>query len=119
MACGTPVAAYPVTAPADVVVDGVSGALDDDLAAATPRALCVDRDACRAYALRYTWRPIAPRMLEHATTIDWETGVNPPPSYGLPRTEVDADNARAMMLRISTNNVMISAPVHASERQSS
>ena len=32
MACGTPVAAYPVTGPADVVIDGVNGALDDDCA---------------------------------------------------------------------------------------
>lgn len=31
MACGTPVAAYPVTGPIDVVQDGYSGALDEDL----------------------------------------------------------------------------------------
>src|ERR1700693_6014894 len=42
MACGVPVAAYPVTGPIDVVEDGVTGALDFDLAAAARRALGVD-----------------------------------------------------------------------------
>ena len=32
MACGVPVAAYPVTGPIDVIEDGVTGALDQDLA---------------------------------------------------------------------------------------
>jgi glycosyltransferase involved in cell wall biosynthesis len=39
MACGVPVAAYPVRGPVDVVVEGVSGALDADLGAAIGRAL--------------------------------------------------------------------------------
>ena len=39
MACGVPVAAFPVTGPIDVVEDGVTGALDWDLAAAARRAL--------------------------------------------------------------------------------
>jgi hypothetical protein len=39
MACGVPVAAFPVTGPIDVVQDGVTGALDTDLARAARRAL--------------------------------------------------------------------------------
>lgn len=31
MACGTPVAAYPVASPIDVIHNGVSGAMDEDL----------------------------------------------------------------------------------------
>jgi glycosyltransferase involved in cell wall biosynthesis len=55
MACGVPVAAYPVTGPIDVVADGVTGALDEDLAAAARRALSLDPAACRAQALRSGW----------------------------------------------------------------
>jgi glycosyltransferase involved in cell wall biosynthesis len=55
MACGIPVAAYPVTGPVDVVADGVTGALNEDLRAAALAALQLDRAACRAHALRFTW----------------------------------------------------------------
>ncbi len=54
-ACGTPVAAYPVVGPVDVVEEGTNGALDEDLAAAVMRALKLDRAACREFALRHTW----------------------------------------------------------------
>jgi hypothetical protein len=39
----------------DVVVDGVTGVLSDDLGAAARAALHLNRDACRQHALRYTW----------------------------------------------------------------
>jgi glycosyltransferase involved in cell wall biosynthesis len=55
MACGVPVAAYPVTGPIDVIEDGVTGALDVDLAAAARRALEVDPAACRERALKSGW----------------------------------------------------------------
>jgi glycosyltransferase involved in cell wall biosynthesis len=55
MACGVPVAAYPVTGPIDVVEDGVTGALDLDLATAASRALKVDPKACREHALKSGW----------------------------------------------------------------
>ncbi len=54
-ACGVPVAAYPVTGPIDVIEDGVSGALDEDLAAAARRALELDPVACRRRALDFDW----------------------------------------------------------------
>jgi glycosyltransferase involved in cell wall biosynthesis len=55
MACGVPVAAYPVTGPIDVIDDGVTGALDTDLAAAARRALAIDPKACRERALKSGW----------------------------------------------------------------
>jgi glycosyltransferase involved in cell wall biosynthesis len=55
MACGVPVAAFPVTGPIDVVQDGVTGALDTDLGRAAQRALRIDPRACRARALQSSW----------------------------------------------------------------
>lgn len=55
MACGVPVAAYPVTGPIDVVVNGVTGVLSEDLRAAALAALDLDRAACRRHALGFTW----------------------------------------------------------------
>ena len=63
MACGTPVAAYPVTGPIDVITPR-TGALDEDLGTAVAAALDVDRGACRAEALRYDWQVIADRFLD-------------------------------------------------------
>ena len=50
-----PVAAYPVTGPIDVVEDGVTGALDQDLERAAHRALAIDPHACRLRAERSGW----------------------------------------------------------------
>jgi glycosyltransferase involved in cell wall biosynthesis len=55
MACGVPVAAYPVTGPIDVVQDGLTGALDPDLGRAALRALRIDPRACREHALQSSW----------------------------------------------------------------
>jgi glycosyltransferase involved in cell wall biosynthesis len=55
MACGVPVAAFPVTGPIDVIEDGVTGALDTDLGRAAVRALEIDPNACRARALKSGW----------------------------------------------------------------
>ncbi len=55
MACGVPVAAYPVTGPIDVVENGVTGCLDPDLAVAARRALAIDPNACRQHALKSGW----------------------------------------------------------------
>jgi len=71
MACGTPVAAYPVTGPVDVVVDGVNGALDADLGNAVRRALTIDRKQCRRFAMAHGWDAIARRMAAHLPPIDW------------------------------------------------
>ncbi len=66
LACGTPVAAFPVTGPADVLAAGGAavGAVDSDLRAAALRALeNGDRVACRAYAERFSWRACAEMFL--------------------------------------------------------
>lgn len=65
MACGVPVAAYPVTGPIDVVRQGVTGVLDEDLQAATLAALTLDRRDCRAQALENTWEMATRQFLSH------------------------------------------------------
>ncbi len=55
MACGIPVAAYPVQGPKDVVADSGAGMLDEDLATAIKGAIGIDPEICRARALEHTW----------------------------------------------------------------
>lgn len=64
LACGVPVAAYPVPGPADIIgakergIHGGKvriGALDDDLGAAVARALKADRGAAAVEAAHYSW----------------------------------------------------------------
>lgn len=55
MACGVPVAAFPVTGPNDVVIDGVTGCLDEDLKRAAMRALQINPQNPRDYALCHSW----------------------------------------------------------------
>jgi len=55
MACGTPVAAYPVMGPIDVIGDSAAGVLDEDLAAAVRRAQTLSRAAVRRHAETFTW----------------------------------------------------------------
>ena len=71
LACGTPVAAYPVTGPVDVMADakGTIGAMNADLRTAALEALRADRAACRAHAERYSWRACAEIFLSHLVPI--------------------------------------------------
>jgi len=55
LACGTPVAAYPVQGPLDVVGGSSVAVLDEDLRKAALAALRIDRGICRAYAQNYSW----------------------------------------------------------------
>ncbi len=64
MACGTPVAAFPVTGPRDVIREGINGALDEDLSRAVVRALRIPRERVRAFAEDHDWRAIARRFRE-------------------------------------------------------
>jgi glycosyltransferase involved in cell wall biosynthesis len=55
MACGLPVAAFPVMGPIDVVGQSGAGVLDEDLRAACLACLDVSRDRAIARASQYTW----------------------------------------------------------------
>lgn len=55
MACGVPVAAYPVTGPIDVIENGVTGVLNTDLSKAAQEALKINPERCRDHALHTGW----------------------------------------------------------------
>ena len=55
MSLGTPVAAYPVPGPQDVIRPGITGVMDFDLARAVRRCLALDREQIRQDSQRWTW----------------------------------------------------------------
>lgn len=55
LASGTPVAAYPVQGPKDVIGDAPVGCLRDDLRSAALTAVKISPDRARAFALGYSW----------------------------------------------------------------
>ena len=55
LACGTPIAGYPVTGPLDVVEEGKNGALSENLAEAVEQAMRMDRDYCRRFTIKHSW----------------------------------------------------------------
>jgi glycosyltransferase involved in cell wall biosynthesis len=63
LACGVPVAAYPVAGPLDVIGDSDVGVLDEDLGSAVLRALHIDPERCREFALGHSWRAAASQFL--------------------------------------------------------
>jgi glycosyltransferase involved in cell wall biosynthesis len=69
LACGVPVAAYPVMGPKDVIGNQPIGVLDDDLRAACLGALKLSRDACRAFALTRSWKTSAEQFIAHANRV--------------------------------------------------
>ena len=69
LACGVPVAAYPVTGPRDVIGDARVGALNDDLRQACLDALPLSRAACRTHALRYSWSSSASQFLANVQPL--------------------------------------------------
>jgi len=55
LACGTPVAAYPVQGPVDVLGGADVAVLHEDLRMAAAAALKIDRQRCRQFALARSW----------------------------------------------------------------
>lgn len=65
MACGLPVAAYPVTGPRDVIGDSRAGVLHEDLRTACLEALKLRREDAVARAALFTWRAATEQFLSH------------------------------------------------------
>ncbi|MBN9054323.1 MAG: glycosyltransferase family 1 protein, partial [Rhizobiales bacterium] len=62
-----PVAAFPVTAPRDVL--GEAGALSEDLRAAALAALDIPGDVARSRAMTYSWRACAREFLGNLARV--------------------------------------------------
>lgn len=69
LACGVPVAAYPVTGPIDVLDGSGVGILDDDLSRGVERALTIAAEDCRAFALNHAWPVSVRQFLGHLQPI--------------------------------------------------
>ena len=67
MASGLPVAAMPVCGPQDVVTDGVTGFLSNDLRQAALAALSLDRGRVAEKAAEYSWERAARLFLANIT----------------------------------------------------
>ena len=63
LACGTPVAAYPVTGPVDILTPQ-TGAMRENLDEAIAAALALDRAGCAAYGQSFTWQASARQFLD-------------------------------------------------------
>ena len=70
-ACGVPVAAFPVPGPVDVIEQGVTGFLHEDLAVAIRHALPLDRRVCARRCAAFTWE---------AATEQFHAGLEPLPA---------------------------------------
>lgn len=68
-ACGTPVAAYPVSGPVDVLTPA-TGAMADRLEDAIAAALTLHRAVCAARARAFTWEASARQFLDALIRID-------------------------------------------------
>jgi glycosyltransferase involved in cell wall biosynthesis len=78
MACGLPVAAYPVTGPVDVIGNSGAGVMDEDLRTACIKALDIDRAVARRHAERYSWRTATEQFERHLHAMPGTAGVRQP-----------------------------------------
>jgi len=69
LACGVPVAAFPVAGPVDIVTDRV-GALSEDLCRAIDAARYCDRSECAAYGAQFSWEAATGQFLSGLVALD-------------------------------------------------
>lgn len=74
LACGTPVAAFPVAGPADIVVDEV-GALSNSLERAIAAAVLCDRKVCASYGASFGWDVATRQFLAGLATLQRDVPV--------------------------------------------
>ncbi len=75
MACGTPVACYPVDGPTEILGKGLGGAMANNLHDAVLRALTLPRHAARLRALQFGWGQSVQQFVSHLVNIEERTNV--------------------------------------------
>jgi glycosyltransferase involved in cell wall biosynthesis len=78
LASGTPVAAYPVQGPKDVIGDAPVGCLRDDLASAARTAVRISPERAREFALKYSWEACTRQFISNLA-------IQRPPTQDRPR----------------------------------
>ena len=81
MACGLPVAAFPVQGPLDVVDHRRTGVLDEQLARAIAGALTMSRENCVEYARGFTWERCTSSFLSYLSPIPRRPQLDIAPHY--------------------------------------
>lgn len=69
LASGTPVAAFNVAGPKDVIGASGAGALGADLRRAALQALSISRETCRQYASRFSWQETAQQFIARLSRV--------------------------------------------------
>jgi glycosyltransferase involved in cell wall biosynthesis len=69
MACGLPVAAYPVTGPIDVLGNSKAGVMHADLKTACMEALRIPREVARAHAEKFSWKAASEQFANHLKPV--------------------------------------------------
>ena len=77
LACGVPVAAYPVPGPLDVIGASGAGVLDHDLKQAALAALNIPRERARAHAQTFSWQSVARKFTSYLSAIPASATVAP------------------------------------------
>lgn len=72
LACGTPVAAFPVPGPRDILTDE-AGAMSENLDEAIATALTLDRQACAAFGRQFSWEAATVQFLAGLEEFDGES----------------------------------------------
>ncbi len=75
LACGTPVAAFPVAGPLDIVTNDV-GALSEDLSRAIDAARYCDRARCAGYGASYSWEAATRQFLSGLVALEEDEAVS-------------------------------------------
>ena len=70
LACGTPVAAYPVQGPNDVISTSGAGVLDEDLGAAIDGALNIPAETCLNHAANFDWDVSARQFVNNLVAVE-------------------------------------------------